>query len=98
MIHSDRPTFLPVANIAITRNLFCFAILRTDVLHVWKQLSIPAVTMDKPSGSISGIPEPEYKNYSRPEYAEQESLIIMSSTNNCFSLCGPLDDVLGSWR
>ena len=54
MIHSARPTALPVANIVFC----CFVlldfekILRTDGQHVRKQLTPPAVTVGRPSGSI----------------------------------------------
>ena len=52
MIHSARPTVLPVVNIVFAWNLFCFEKWgRTDGRHEQKQWSLPAVTM----GSVSWI-------------------------------------------
>ena len=55
MIHSARPIVTPVANIVFC----CFVLLdlktgdgRTDEQHVRKQLSLPAVALGWPSGSI----------------------------------------------
>ena len=60
MIHSARPKVTPVANIAFCRYVFldlrsarARAYVQTDGQYVRKQLSIPAVTLGWPSGSIS---------------------------------------------
>ena len=57
MIHSARPTVSPAATI-----VFCFGLLylksgdgRTDGQLVRKQLSLPAVTLGWPSGSIQAL-------------------------------------------
>ena len=53
MIHLTRPAVSPVANIVFA--LFCFARfwkVGTDGQHMRKQLSLPAVTVGRPSGSI----------------------------------------------
>ena len=57
MIHSVRPTVLPVANFVFVWNLFYFEQWgrtdgRTDGRHVQKQLSLPTVTVGRPRGSI----------------------------------------------
>ena len=55
MIHSARPTVSAVVNIVFTWNLFCFSrftYVQTDGQHVWKQWSLPVVTVGRPSGSI----------------------------------------------
>ena len=56
MIYSARLTVSPVVNIVFT--WICFVLLdfekreRTGRQYVWKQLSLPAVTVGWPSGSI----------------------------------------------
>ena len=52
MIHSARPTVSPVANIVFF-DLFCYIWkVWTDGQHVRKQLSLPAMNVGWPSGSI----------------------------------------------
>ena len=63
MIHSARPTVSQVVNIVFVWNLFCFARFWKAVtdgqlwkqwrLPVWKQWRLPAVTVGRPSGSIT---------------------------------------------
>ena len=53
MIHSARPTVWPEVNIVYAWNLFArFWKVGTNGQHVWKQLSLPAVTVGRASGSI----------------------------------------------
>ena len=57
MIHWARHRLLPVLNIVFAGNLFCFCQIlrngdeRTYGQHMRKQLSLPAVTVGRPSGS-----------------------------------------------
>ena len=55
MIHSTKLTVSPVVNIVFAWKLFCITRLwnvGTDRQHVRKQLSLPVVTVVRPSGSI----------------------------------------------